>query len=123
LRRIGKQCTKLKSIRLVDCVALTDTQIQFLAKNCSKLWSIELEGCKYVSDIGLNYFATHLRKTLKSITLKGLPLITVKGLESFLSKCDQMNSVTIVNCDLLNPETVKIEDTLERFKLKQLKVL
>ena len=110
-------------MRLVDCVALTDTQVQFLAKNCNQLWSVELEGCKYVSDTGLNHLATHLKKTIKSITLKGLPSVSVKGLESFLAKCDQMNSVTIANCELLNPENVNVEDLKDKFKLKQLQIV
>jgi hypothetical protein len=123
LRRIGKQCPKLKVLRLVDCVGLTDTQVQFLAKNCNQLWSVELDGCKYMSDVGLNHLATHLKKTIKSVMLKGLPLVTVKGVESFLSKCDQMNSVSIRNCEQITPETFQVEAVQEKFHLKQLKVV
>ncbi len=71
IRRIATQCPFLRSLRIVDCVCLTDTQIQFLTKRCTLLASLEIEDCKYVSDTGLNAITTNLKTSLRSIILKG----------------------------------------------------
>lgn len=94
----------MKSLTLTDCLALTDRGMRGLAERCRELEMLKLKGCSKLTDLSLTHFADEtlcslskfaLAATLVSLDLSYCTLLTARGLQSLLCKCQSLHELNL----------------------------
>jgi len=118
IRRIYTKCRDLSSLKLTDCVSLTDHQLTPLCKHLKKLRCLELRSCKYVTNVGISLISkSWATSSLKSLLIVDSPQITTEGLELLFQIPNlSLESIVIAQCQSVQPTQKELDSYKSKIK-------
>ena len=84
-------CNRLVTLNLRDCKSVRNTCCFWIAKYAS-LTHLDISGCEQVSDAGLITISVGLRRSVRTMILSNLPLITTVGANRVLAGLKRMHT-------------------------------
>lgn len=96
LSHIGKSCSKLVELDLYRSAGITGLGIQEVARGCPSLETVNVSYCNDITDASL--MSLSKCKRLKTLEIRGCPLITSLGLAAIAVHCRQLSKLDIKKC-------------------------
>lgn len=117
---IAKKCgRRLRSIKLIGCVGITNRGLISLAESCSELESISLRGCVAISNMAIQELARRCRN-LFQIDLSGCTQVTDIAVQELALACPNIRMLFLQSCPQLGdnaftyfPKTLQVLDIFE----------
>lgn len=87
-----KDADTIETIKLCQCVHLSNHSITLLAKLCKNIRTVDISECKQLTDKAIQTFTQNC-KDIETINISGCVLLTDKSIELLKTRCENLKAL------------------------------
>lgn len=110
---ICRACSRLKTLKLMDCYEIGDGTILSLAKFCGNLETLNIVGSEDVSADAMKTLATACGSSLKILSMDGCPNVSDYLVSCILCQCRNLEALGVRCCEELTDVAFQLKSNVE----------